>query len=254
MAAADTITTETSGDMTTTTLTRRPAKPKAEPRGKDANLAARVFERVKQEIFDFVLLPGDRFTEAEIAARMQVSRTPVREALYLLEREGYLEVMFRSGWRVRPFDFQQFEDLYDIRVILETAAVKRLCEMEQRAALDDLKAAWMVPKTERLTDGRGVAALDEQFHAALVFATGNKEMARIHHDLTERIRIIRRLDFTQDARVDATYNEHARILKAILLRKADEAQMLLKTHIEGSKAEVRKITLHMLHTARVQHQ
>ncbi len=102
-------------------------------RGKDSNLAARVFESVKQEIFDFVLLPGDRFTEAEIATRMQVSRTPVREALYLLEREGYLEVMFRSGWRVRPFDFQQFEDLYDVRITLEMAAVKRLCEMEQRA-------------------------------------------------------------------------------------------------------------------------
>jgi len=230
--------------------------PKAEtaPRGKDANLAARVFERVKQEIFDFVLLPGDRFTEAEVAARMQVSRTPVREALYLLEREGYLEVMFRSGWRVRPFDFQQFENLYDVRVILELAAIKRLCEMEDRPALEELKAAWMVPKGERVTDGRGVAALDEKFHETLVAATGNAEMARIHHDLTERIRIIRRLDFTKDDRVDATYNEHARILRAILQRKADQAQMMVRSHIEASKAEVRKITLHMLHTARVPHE
>ena len=239
--------------MTPTTSKRPTEKAKPEARAKDANLAVRVFERVKQEIFDFVLLPGDRFTEAEIAARMQVSRTPVREALYLLEREGYLEVMFRSGWRVRPFDFQQFEDMYDVRVILELAAVKRLCEMEQRDSLEELKAAWLAPKNERLTDGRGVAALDEQFHAALVAATGNIEMARIHHDLTERIRIIRRLDFTQDARIEATYNEHARILRAVLQRKADEAQLLLKSHIEASKAEVRKITLHMLHTARVQH-
>jgi DNA-binding GntR family transcriptional regulator len=235
----------------TTTAKLAVAEPPPAARAKDPNLAVRVFERVKQEIFDFVLLPGDRFTEAEIAARMQVSRTPVREALYLLEREGYLEVMFRSGWRVRPFDFQQFEDLYDVRVILELASVKRLCEMEQRDALDELKDAWLVAKTERLSDGRGVAALDEKFHATLVAATGNVEMARIHHDLTERIRIIRRLDFTQDARVDATYNEHARILRAILQRKSDEAQMMVKSHIEGSKAEVRKITLHMLHTARM---
>ena len=239
--------------MTPTTSKRPSEKAKPPARAKDANLAVRVFERVKQEIFDFVLLPGDRFTEAEIAARMQVSRTPVREALYLLEREGYLEVMFRSGWRVRPFDFQQFEDMYDVRVILELAAVKRLCEMEQRDSLEELKADWLAPKNERLADGRGVAALDEQFHAALVAATGNIEMARIHHDLTERIRIIRRLDFTQDARIEATYNEHARILRAVLQRKADEAQLLLKSHIEASKAEVRKITLHMLHTARVQH-
>jgi DNA-binding GntR family transcriptional regulator len=235
-----------------------PSKPaskntESKARGKDTNLAARVFERVKQEIFDFVLLPGDRFTEAEVAERMKVSRTPVREALYLLEREGYLEVMFRSGWRVRPFDFQQFEDLYDVRITLELAAVKRLCEMEQRGALEDLKADWLAPRQERLSDSRAVAALDEKFHATLVAATGNAEMARIHHDLTERIRIIRRLDFTKDARIDATYNEHARILRAVLQRKADQAQLLLKAHIDASKAEVRKITLHMLHTARMPH-
>ena len=87
------------------------------------NLAARVYASVKQAIFDFHLMPGDRFTEGVVAARMRVSRTPVREALYHLEREGYLEVLFRSGWRVKLFDFAQFENLYDLRVILETAAV-----------------------------------------------------------------------------------------------------------------------------------
>ena len=195
-------------------------------------------------------MPGDRFTESEVAARMQVSRTPVREALYRLEREGYLDVMFRSGWRVKPFDFGQFENLYDVRVILETAAVRKLCEMPERPPLEELKAFWLVPANERLTDGRGVGQYDEQFHEALVAATGNVEMARIHHDITERIRIIRRLDFTQAERIDATYQEHAKILRAVLQRKSDQAQLLIKTHIEGSKAEVRKITLHMLHTAR----
>lgn len=84
--------------------------------------------------------------------------------------------------------------------------------------------------------------------AAMV--TGNREMARIHHEVTERIRIIRRLDFTQERRVDATYREHAQILRAVLQRKVDHAQLLLKAHIEHSKAEVRKITLHMLLEAR----
>ena len=214
------------------------------------NLSQRVYQRLKTELFDFHLMPGDRFTENEVAGRMQVSRTPVREALYRLEREGYLDVMFRSGWRVKPFDFGQFENLYDVRVILETAAVRRLCEMPERPPLEELKQFWLVPANERLTDGRGVGQYDEQFHEALVAATGNIEMARIHHDITERIRIIRRLDFTQADRIDATYQEHAKILRAVLQRKSDQAQLLLKTHIEGSKAEVRKITLHMLHTAR----
>lgn len=217
---------------------------------KGAGLATRVHERIKGEIFDFRLMPGDRFTESEVAGRMQVSRTPVREALYRLESEGYLDVMFRSGWRVRPFDFQMFENLYDVRLVLEVAALRRLCEMPEQASLAELKAIWLVSPQERMTDGRAVAAADEGFHATLVAATGNREMARIHHEVTERIRIIRRLDFTQERRVDATYQEHAQILRAVLQRKVDHAQLLLKAHIEQSKAEVRKITLHMLLEAR----
>ncbi|MFN0160271.1 MAG: GntR family transcriptional regulator [Burkholderiales bacterium] len=217
-----------------------------------AGLAARVYAELKREIADFKLLPGDRFTESEVADRMQVSRTPVREALYRLESEGVLEVMFRSGWRLRPFDFKRFEDLYDLRVVLELSAVRRLCERPEIAGLDALKQVWLVPVAERMSEGRAVAAADEDFHGALVVAAGNAEMARVHHDVTERIRIIRRLDFTQGARIDATYAEHAKILRAIMQRKVDAAQLLLRSHIEASKAEVRKITLHMLHAASTQ--
>jgi DNA-binding GntR family transcriptional regulator len=214
------------------------------------NLATLVYERVKQDIFDFRLLPGDRFTETEISERTQASRTPVREALYRLERDGYVEVMFRSGWRVRPFDFRQFEELYELRIVLETAAVRRLCETEERPQLDGLKRIWMCPPEERVTRMREVAQLDEGFHEVLVETAGNREMSRVHAEVTERIRIIRRLDFTKAPRIDATYQEHAKILRAIVQRRAEPASMLLRAHIEASKAEVRKITLHMLHEAR----
>ncbi len=214
------------------------------------NLATLVYERVKQDIFDFRLLPGDRFTESEVSERVQASRTPVREALYRLERDGYLEVMFRAGWRVKPFDFRQFEDLYDLRIVLESTAVRRLCEAEERPQLDALRRVWAVPADERETRMREAARLDESFHATLVEAAGNREMSRVHAEVTERIRIIRRLDFTKAPRIDATYQEHAKVLRSIAQRRADQAVMLLRTHIEASKAEVRKITLHMLHEAR----
>ena len=77
-------------------------------------------------------------------------------------------------------------------------------------------------------------------------------MARVHRSITERIRIIRRLDFTKPARIEATYDEHARILCAITRRRGDEAQRLLRAHIEQSKTEVRHITLDMLYRARRQ--
>ena len=218
-----------------------------------ANLAERIYLGLKQEIFDFRLLPGDRFSENEVAQRMAASRTPVREALFRLQREGYVDVLYRSGWQVKPFDFRFFEEIYDLRIILELAAVKKMCEQETSSPLlEDLKHIWLVPPSERLGDAHTVSLLDERFHEMLVEAAGNSELAKVHHDITERIRIIRRLDFTKRLRVEATYVEHGKILGAVLQRRADQAQLLLKSHIEESKAEVRKITLHMLHTARQQ--
>lgn len=214
------------------------------------SLAETAYENLKASIFDFELLPGDRFTENEIAERLGMSRTPVRDALYRLEREGYLTVHVRLGWSVRPYDFEQFENLYDLRLILEEAAVVRLCEMQERVGLEALKAAWLVPAAERLTASKAVAELDEAFHSALVEAAGNREVARCHREVTERIRIIRRLDFTQPHRIDKTYDEHAQILRAVIRRRADEATRLLRSHITSSKGEVRKITVHRLYTAR----
>jgi DNA-binding GntR family transcriptional regulator len=222
---------------------------KAKPRQpKKKNLSESVLAAIKDDLFSFRLLPGARFSENEVAQRLGVSRTPVREALYKLEREGYIQVLSRSGWSVREFNFEYFENLYDVRVVLELAAVRRLCEMESPPPLDELRESWLVPVEARLTDAVAVGKMDERFHEVLVAAAGNPEMARIYHDVTERIRIIRRLEFTMPERIRQTYSEHAQILRAVLKRKNDTATLLLRSHIEMAKAEVRKITLHRLHT------
>ncbi len=213
-------------------------------------LAEQVYAQLKALIHDFQLLPGDRFSENDLGTRLGVSRTPVREALFRLRNEGFLDVESKSGWFVRPIDFDRLDQLYDLRVLVETHAVTRLCaRAEDAPELDALKAAWLVPAGERLSAMLEVGALDEAFHATLVRAAGNAEIARVHGDVTERIRIVRRLDFTRDDRIDATYVEHAKILRAVLQRKADAAQLLLRSHIEQSKVEVRKITLGALHEA-----
>ena len=215
--------------------------------------ADQVYQQLKRDVAEFKLVSGDRFTENALCLRLGVSRTPVRQALFRLLQEGYVEVLFRSGWRVLPFDFDQFEQLYDLRMVLETTAVQRLCsdgERVDRGLLEQLTAIWLVPLADRSTDTVQVAQWDEAFHCALVAAAGNAEMARVHRDVTDRIRIIRRLDFTKQARIDATYEEHAKILRAIQRKRGDQAAMLLRAHIATSQAEVRKITLHQVHLAR----
>src|SRR5258706_8192953 len=107
-----------------------------------------VYQQIKMDIFEFRLLPGARFSENEIAARARVSRTPVREALLRLQREGFVDVLAKSGWRVRDLDFDRFEHLYDARIVLELDAVRKLCvgEMHEGDPLERLaalKKAWL---------------------------------------------------------------------------------------------------------------
>lgn len=213
-------------------------------------LAKHIYQALKNDIFDFHLMPGQHFSENDIATRMSASRTPVRQALFWLEHEGYVQVYSRSGWQVKPFDFAYFESLYDFRLVLEREAVRRLCKQPPAAStncLSVLMAFWV--ESPPLSDGKVVSRQDEQFHIALVTATGNSEMARVHRELTEKLRIIRHLDFTREDRIDATYKEHAQILHAIIKQQPEEAQRLLTEHISCSKAEVRKITLHRLQEA-----
>jgi DNA-binding GntR family transcriptional regulator len=229
-----------------------PARTKATP----ASLADHAYTQLKRDIFEFRLLPGERFSESEIAGRLGMSRTPVRDALSRLLREGFLEVQLRSGWMVKTIDFEQFEHLYDLRLVLETTAVRRLCAAlasrppreGTRAALGTLEALWLAP-APGVVPRVDLADLDEQFHSTLVRAAGNPEMARVHGEVTDRIRMLRRLDFTSALRCQRTCEEHAAILRAIIDGRADDAGALIRSHIDASKAEVREITLHKLWAA-----
>jgi DNA-binding GntR family transcriptional regulator len=217
------------------------------------NPAHSVYEQLRSELFDLSLLPGDRFSEIEVAERNGASRTTVRQALYRLHSEGFLEVRHRSGWEMRPLNFEQLDALYELRILLEQASVKRLAALtpeQLNSALAPLEARWLVSPKKRGANAAEVAAWDEGFHCSLVAAANNAEFIRVHWDVTERIRIVRRLDFTEAARIRATYEEHSSILRALRQRAFQDAADQLTVHIQCSQVEARKITLFRLQSAR----
>jgi len=227
--------------------TPTPSRPRTQ------NLADSVYQQLKSELFEFQLLPGDRFTEGDVADRTGASRTPVRQALYRLQREGFLAVNFRNGWEVRPLDFDQLDALYDLRILLEQTSVRRMENLSAELLhpiLLPLETRWNVAAEEQSADGRQVASWDEEFHCSLVAASGNSEFVRVHAEVTDRIRIVRRLDFTQHSRVVATYREHASMLTSLRRRAFAEAAEQLTRHIECSRDEARKLTLLKLQSAR----
>jgi DNA-binding GntR family transcriptional regulator len=214
-------------------------------------LAESVYRQLREDIFDFRLLPGDRFAENDVADRLAVSRTPVREALMRLQSEGLVRGYFRNGWEVIPIDLSRFEALYELREMIELHSVRKLCGGAASAAdLAALGASWRVPASERLGDGLAVAAMDEAFHIALVGGAGNPETELVHRQITERIRILRRLDFAYGDCIAETYDDHVAILDAIAAGDAETACTRIARHIAGSLCVVRQISLARLEQAR----
>jgi DNA-binding GntR family transcriptional regulator len=223
---------------------------------RSASRAEHVYFSLRDDIFEMRLLPGDRLTEGAIAERFKVSRTPAREALQRLQTDGLMQGYVRGGWEVVPIDFKRFDDLYEMRKLIETFAIRKLLNQAMPLSelvlhmLDELEPVWNVPLQRRLREGRQVAALDEAFHHALVVAAGNEELTGAMQRVTDRIRVVRRLDFVYGDCVDDTYDEHVAILRAIRNGEAEQSASLIALHIEGSQAEVRSLTVHRLQSAR----
>lgn len=211
-------------------------------------LSELVYQRIKADIFDFKFMPGERFTESEIATAYEVSRTPTRQALYRLQQEGYVQVAFRSGWTVRPLNLRYYDELYEMRIMIEQFAIQKLAHLalDEIQEIQTLKSIWMVEPEHYLNDLKVVSALDEDFHCAIVRAIANAEISKTHAEISEKIRIIRRLDFSKQYRIETTYIEHQRILQSILQQHTAQALSLMTKHIQDSRDEVKKITLEML--------
>ncbi|WP_246793699.1 GntR family transcriptional regulator [Burkholderia perseverans] len=241
-------------DLHAALFASRDPSPAAAPGARGISRAEAVYQHLRDDIFELRLLPGERLTEGTIAKRFGVSRTPAREALQRLQSDGLMQGYVRGGWEVVPIDFKRFDDLYEMRELIETFAIRKLCTAPPddmaRRAIDELDAIWKVPPAARERDGRKVAELDEAFHYTLVAATGNDELSAALERVTARIRVVRWLDLVHGDCLDETYDEHGVILDAIRAADLPLALTRMEAHIQGSRAEVRKLTLHRLHSVR----
>ena len=189
-----------------------------------------VFNTLREMAISCQLKPGERLSEIELADRLGVSRTPVREALNRLVTEGFLQPCSR-GFMRRPLDVQETLDLYEARVAVERECLRLALLRGTPEQLDETQAF--------LSHSRGVpadtpmaelVALDEAFHQRLAAMSGNAELQRMLASLNDRIRFIRWIDMEHVGR-DSTQQEHQAILEALRRRDAAAAEQGLSEHI-----------------------
>lgn len=200
-------------------------------------LADRVFEELKGRILRFDLKPGERLLEDEMAREWQTSRTPVREACRRLAEAGLIRIVPRRGYYVREINLAEIEELYEVRIALETFAVSLAVGRERGTDWAPLADIW-ARKPDPPPSPEAMLGLDEGFHRAIAQAGGNRALVEYLDSIAERIRAIRARDFNDPQRVRLTYLEHARILGLIARGDAAGASAALRDHILESKANV----------------
>jgi DNA-binding GntR family transcriptional regulator len=148
--------------------------------------ATRVYQHLKQAILEQIHADGALLTEAEIAASVGVSRTPVREALLRLESEGLVVLYPKRGALVLPVSAQEIEDVIDARRLVEVHAARRAFA-HRTALVEVLRPLLSAMRTAQERDD--VVALmtaDREFHAAVVQAGGNRILAELYQRLRDR--------------------------------------------------------------------
>lgn len=195
------------------------------------SLRERVYRALRDALISGELAPGQRLRDQELAARLGVSRTPVREALQRLEDEGLVETAPRSLTRVAPLDALAAREAFPVVAALHALAarhgVPRLIPAditEMRAANDALAA--VIAALDPATVQRAIAA-DDQFHAVLLRAAGNSEIPRTLERLTPKVR---RLEYAQFGSLAGrkSVQQHAAIIAACERRDGSAAAALVE--------------------------
>jgi DNA-binding GntR family transcriptional regulator len=194
--------------------------------------AARVYQHLKRAILERIHADGALLSEAEIAAEVGVSRTPVREALLRLESEGLVALYPKRGVLVRPVSAAEIEDVIDARRLVEVHAAQRA--WERRATLVDMLEPWLDAMRGARGDGDVVAlmAADRAFHAAVVDGGGNAILSELYQRLRDRqMRIGISAMRVEPERVDQAVAAHTRLLDALRGDDVTQWTTLVDEHI-----------------------
>lgn len=199
---------------------------------RDPGLTQRVYDALKAAIINLDLEPGTQLIESDIAARMGVSKSPVRDALQRLAGEGLVARSRAKGLAVRHLMLQEADDIYALREQLEAFAALlatprlTLSEHEQlRAILAKCKGA--IDEDDRLS----LAALNRQFHGFFASHSGNQTLAEVLAGLNDKVRMISVLGWRLRPAMQTEYDQHVAIAEAAIAGDSEKAAALTRAHI-----------------------
>jgi len=203
-----------------------------------AQLERRVYEQLRDEILSGAAQPGTQLVEARIAAELGVSKTPVREALIRLQRDGLVAIEPYRGARVIEPSPADVREILELRVLLEAHVARDLAGRRPREVLERLERSIADGRRalERGNDARVRAALTE-FSDVMAESSGNRRLGKSLDELRTVLLMIGNTSLRQPGREARSLEEHERILTAIQTGDADGAAAATEAHIRSIEAD-----------------
>lgn len=203
-----------------------------------------VFNTLRQAILRGELKPGTRLMEIQLANKLGVSRTPIREAIRKLELEGLVLMTPRKGAEVAEITEKNMLDVLEVRKALEELATKLACDRITAGQLEELKMAEQVfEKALDTADITKIAEADVLFHDVIFAATDNPRLVNLLNNLREQMYRYR-IEYLKNPKYySKLMNEHKQLIEAIENGKKDSACETIEKHIDN---QVRTV-LHMIH-------
>lgn len=192
------------------------------------------YARLLDDIQNGTLPPGSRLTETDIAARFEISRTPVREAIRKLEADGLVSHKPRAGAVVRQLTYPEIMELYEMRYVLEGTAARLAARSASSVEIEEL-ASINADMAQDPEDGRRMFDLNRQFHTTLIAAARNRFLVKSVRSIDITMRILGPSTLQETARAREAIEEHDQVIAALRNRDESTAETAMRAHMESAQ-------------------
>lgn len=203
-----------------------------------------VFNTLREAILKGDLKPGERLMELQLAAQLGVSRTPIREAIRMLEQEGLAVTVPRKGAEVAKMTLKGMEDVLEIREALDILACQLACERiteEQIAILSEKKVAF--ENSLKTGNVKAIATTDVEFHDVIYDATNNPKLVNMLNNLREQIYRYRVEYLKKEENYPKLIKEHNAIFDSLCNHNKEDATSSIREHVKNQAIAVKEVII-----------
>jgi DNA-binding GntR family transcriptional regulator len=195
-------------------------------------ISDQIYETLLKQIIDQRLKPGERLLEEQLGRDLGVSRTPLRDAITALARDGFIRVEPRRGASVRDFQLKDLIEVYDIRMALEGLAAKLAAGNINHDVLEHLANEF------KNNDVRKLLKADTRLHQIIIERCTNVKLQEMLTNLGNLVQAFRTAGYRSTSRSKSATVYHIKIVKALMDRDGSTAERLMREHIEKTKNEI----------------